>query len=72
MTLAKRIIAGLAFIVLIILGLFYINKLEFSFSFEEFFPSNDPELDFFQEFISEFETDDNFFLIAVDREEGHF
>lgn len=67
-----RILAAFAFIALIILGLFYVNRLEFKFSFEEFFPTNDPDLDFFNEFIAEFETDDNFYLIAIDREEGIF
>lgn len=47
-------------------------RLQFSFNFEQFFPKGDPDLAFFQEFIEDFETDDNFLLLAVERKEGVF
>ena len=46
--------------------------LKFSFSFEQFFPKGDKDLEFFNEFIEEFETDDNFLLIAVQNEPDIF
>lgn len=47
-------------------------SLKFSFNFEQFFPDGDEDLDFFRNFIQEFETDDNFMLVAAVREKGVF
>lgn len=47
-------------------------KLKFSFDFEQFFPKGDKELDFYRQFVKEFETDDNFLLVAIERKEGVF
>jgi predicted RND superfamily exporter protein len=47
-------------------------KLKFSFDFEQFFPKGDKDLDFYRQFVKEFETDDNFLLIAIERKEGIF
>ena len=60
------------FILLAVLSTVYLFRLQFSFDFEQFFPEGDKDLEFFREFIKEFETDDNFLLIAVRREEGVF
>lgn len=54
------------FAVLIIAAIFFTTKLRFSFDFEQFFPQGDPDLVFFQEFIKNFETDDNFLLVGVE------
>lgn len=51
---------------------YQIPQLKFSFSFEQFFPKGDDDLDFFRAFIEEFETDDNFLLVAVKNSEGVF
>lgn len=51
---------------------FYLFHLKFNFDFEQFFPKGDPDLDFFQNFVKEFESDDNFLLIAIRRDEGVF
>lgn len=40
--------------------------IKFAFNFEQFFPQGDEDLEFFQEFIKDFESDDNFLLIAVE------
>lgn len=48
------------------------TQLQFSFSFEQFFPKGDDDLDFFKEFIEEFEADDNFLLVAVREPDGIF
>ncbi len=58
--------------ILSVVSFYFLFQLQFSFSFEQFFPKGDKDLDFFKEFIQEFEADDNFLLIAVRREEGVF
>jgi uncharacterized protein len=67
----RKIIFGL-FIVLIAGSIFFITKLRFSFDFEQFFPQGDPDLEFFREFIEDFEADDNFLLVGLSREQGIF
>lgn len=59
----KTIIA--VFIVLAGLSGYYVTKLKFSFQFEQFFPVGDPDLEFYNNFKKDFESDDNFLLIAV-------
>jgi predicted RND superfamily exporter protein len=53
-------------------SLFLLTRLKFTFDFEQFFPQGDPEYEFFKNYIAEFETDDNFLLVAVERREGVF
>lgn len=60
------------FSILGILSVFLALNLKFSFDFEQFFPTDDPDLEFFKEFIEEFETDDNFLFIAVEKKSGVF
>ncbi len=45
---------------------FAVTRLVFAFDFASFFPQDDPDLAFFQEFTEEFEADDAFMLIAVE------
>ena len=72
MTKRTRIISFIIFSILSALSIFFCFQVRGEFSFEQFFPDGDPDLDYFYEFIKEFETDDNFLLIAVDREAGIF
>lgn len=67
-----RILAIICFACIIWGGYYYTVNAEFKFNFEDFFPKDDPELDFFQEFIKEFETDDNFYLISLENKSGIF
>lgn len=46
--------------------------MKFTFDFEQFFPKGDPDLEFFKDFIADFEADDNFLIVAVEREAGVF
>jgi len=55
-----------------IASLFLLTRLKFSFDFEQFFPQGDPDYEFFKNYIKDFESDDNFLLIAVERPEGVF
>jgi hypothetical protein len=67
----KTVIA--IFLLLSVVGtLIAVNRLYFRFSFEDFFPKGDPDLEFYYEFKSRFEPDDNFLLIAIHRKEGIF
>ncbi len=52
--------------IIAILSLFLMTKLRFSFSFEQFFPTGDEDLTYFLSFVEEFETDDNFLLVAIE------
>lgn len=54
-----------ATIIISILSACAMPYLKFAFNFEQFFPTGDEDLEFFQDFIEEFETDDNFLLIAL-------
>tara|TARA_R110001592_G_scaffold159866_1_gene391739 strand:+ start:493 stop:2736 length:2244 start_codon:yes stop_codon:yes gene_type:complete len=62
-------------VVFILLGLFSASKLDelkFSFDFSQFFPEEDPDLAFYDSFVEEFGTDDNFLLIAVENKPDVF
>ena len=70
MTHRTRVLIFCVFALLSALSGYFIFQLKFTFDFEQFFPKGDPDLEFFQEFIEEFETDDNFLLIALDNGEA--
>ncbi|MBK7524350.1 MAG: hypothetical protein IPI53_09370 [Saprospiraceae bacterium] len=44
---------------------YYVTQLKFSFSFDQFFPKGDPDYKYYQSFIKDFETDDNFLLVGL-------
>ncbi|WP_027075343.1 efflux RND transporter permease subunit [Maribacter antarcticus] len=60
------------FLVLGILSISVVPNLKFSFDFSQFFPEEDPDLTFYNAFVAEFGTDDNFLLVAVENETGVF
>ncbi|MBX2875289.1 MAG: MMPL family transporter [Saprospiraceae bacterium] len=67
-----RVVIIFVFALLAIASAFFLTRLRFTFDFEQFFPRGDKDLEIFREFIASFETDDNFLLVAVRREEGAF
>lgn len=67
----RVVIISLFSILAVVCGL-QIFHLNYSFDFEQFFPDGDEDLAFFRDFVSDFETDDNFLLIAVRRDSGVF
>jgi len=67
-----RIISVATFLVLAAISGYYVTQLQFSFDFEQFFPEGDEDLEFFRDFVENFEGDDNFLLVAVRREQGVF
>lgn len=56
------------FVILAIISGYYSTQLKFSFSFEQFFPKGDPDLEYYKNFTKDFEADDNFLLIAVENQ----
>ncbi|MEL6275386.1 MAG: MMPL family transporter, partial [Bacteroidota bacterium] len=62
----------IAFIVFTALAVWGCFRLKFTFDFQQFFPRGDEDLAFFLEFIEDFEGDDNFMLVALERPEGIF
>ncbi len=66
-----RVVLALVFVVLLI-AIFFINKLSFSYDFESFFPDNDPALPFFKDYRKAFGHDNEFVLIALENEKGIF
>ncbi len=60
------------FAILTALSVFFAFQIQFTFDFEQFFPENDPDLEYFLEFRKNFEDDDNFLMIALEGENGVF
>jgi uncharacterized protein len=58
------------FAVAFVTSIYFISTLRFSFDFEQYFPQGDPDLIFFQDFIKNFESDDNFLLVGVKNTSG--
>ncbi len=62
-------------ILLVVLSVFFafqLPDLRFNYVFEDFFPIDDPELAFYQEFRSEFGEDNNYLLIGLTPDQGIF
>jgi uncharacterized protein len=68
----NRKIVLVAIVIGAILSLFGLTKLKFTFDFEQFFPDGDPDWAFYKDFQKDFEGDDNFLLVAVERKAGVF
>lgn len=49
---------------------FLISKLGFSYDFEAFFPKKDPETAYYYNFRKQFETDNDFFIVALENNAG--
>ncbi|WP_291967872.1 efflux RND transporter permease subunit [Maribacter sp.] len=62
----------LIFVLLGVLAVSKLDELQFSFDFSQFFPEEDPDLAFYNDYVKEFGTDDNFLLIAVKNEPNVF
>jgi uncharacterized protein len=67
----RNVLLGI-YAILTVLSIFFLFRLKFTFDFEQFFPKGDPDWEFFKEFIKDFENDDNFLLVAVERKDGVF
>jgi len=72
-TFRKYIWVALAFFlgVTVFLG-YQVTKVGFDYNFEKFFPSNDEETDFFMSYRDKYKSDNDFLLIAIERDAGIF
>ena len=70
----RKFAFGIIFgVVLLSLGsVALIQKLKFSYDFEAFFPQNDPETDFYIKLRDSFETDNDFFIVALENQGSVF
>lgn len=70
----KRISIAIIGVVVILTGFFAyrITLTKFDYNFEKFFPSNDPDTDFFLQFRDKFGTDNDFVLIGIANDKGIF
>mgnify|MGYP000153258602 CR=1 FL=1 len=62
----------IALVVFTGLTTFSASFLEFDYDFENFFPQNDPDLEYFLEYRETFENDNDYVLIAIGSEQGIF
>jgi len=53
-------------------SIYLISQLKFDYDFEDFFPKNDPETEYFLEFRKSFETDNDFFIVALENDGSIF
>lgn len=67
-----NIILLTSFLLLTGLAAYYSSQLTFNFSLEIFFPHNDPDAGFYQEFKNRFEPDDNYLFVALEHDRPVF
>lgn len=68
-------IAKLTLSVVLVITLFFgyfLQNLSFDYDFESFFPVNDPDLDFYNDFQTHFSNDNEFILIGIEHDAGIF
>ncbi len=51
---------------------YFASTLTFDYDFEKFFPADDPDLEYYNEFRERFENDNDFTLIGIRNDEGVF
>ena len=59
-------------LLLTLLAGYFLQNLHFDYNFENFFPLEDPDLEFYQEFKSHFESDNDFVLIGIEHKPSVF
>ncbi|SFT46451.1 hypothetical protein SAMN05216474_0707 [Lishizhenia tianjinensis] len=65
------IICGSIFLLTVLFS-YQATQLQFNYNFEEFFPANDEEADYFYDYRQNFSTDNDFILISVENKGGIF
>ncbi|MFP5471019.1 MAG: efflux RND transporter permease subunit [Bacteroidia bacterium] len=51
---------------------YYASSIEFDYELEKFYPSNDPETEFFNQYREKYASDNDFLLIGIDNEKSIF
>ena len=74
LSLSKKIALFIVLLIVLFTSIaaFLSTKLEFDYNFENFFPKNDADLDYFLEYRQVFENDNDYILIAIGDEKGIF
>lgn len=65
-------IALWAIAILTVLAVYFSSQLKFDYNFENFFPEDDPDTEYYKYFRSRFETDNDFAVIGLVNKEGIF
>jgi predicted RND superfamily exporter protein len=65
------------FIIVVVLAFtavsaYFITQLKFDYEFENFFPTDDPDLDFYKAYMEQFSPDVDFVLLGAKNEDGIF
>jgi predicted RND superfamily exporter protein len=68
--LSRRVIIGISAITAF--AIFLAVQLTFDYNFENFFPPDDPETEFFFDFRQNFRSDNDFVIVAIGNDEGVF
>lgn len=68
----KSRITLLAIFILSALSIFLASRLQFDYNFENFFPENDPDTEYYKFFRDQFQTDNDFVVIGLVNDEGIF
>jgi len=58
--------------ILVLLSVYFTSNLKFSYDYTDFFPENDPDLEFYLSYREQFEADDNFLLVGFRPGNGIF
>lgn len=72
MTRAKAFLILFLVVAISTFSVFNVSKLKFDYDFEAFFPQNDSETDFYLQFRKDFESDNDFIIVALENVNGIF
>ena len=67
---SKLVLGGL--LVLTLFFVYQASRVELDYDFEKFYPTSDPETEFFLEYRQKFQSDNDFLLLAIQRDKGVF
>jgi predicted RND superfamily exporter protein len=67
---SKLVLGGL--LVLTLFFVYQATRVELDYDFEKFYPTGDPETEFFLEYRQKFQSDNDFLLLAIQRDKGVF
>jgi predicted RND superfamily exporter protein len=67
---SKLVLGGL--LVLTLFFVYQATRVELDYDFEKFYPTSDPETEFFLEYRQKFQSDNDFLLLAIQRDKGVF
>ncbi|MEX2589039.1 MAG: MMPL family transporter, partial [Chitinophagales bacterium] len=60
------------FVALFFLSLYFSKDIQIIYDFESLFPQGDPDLEFYNDFKTQFEPDDNNYIIGIEEKNGFF